>query len=102
VILLADLDDAILTLLEPSTFTAFHVEVVGGDVDDDRLADVLAPHGRLVDDHAWIDVDAVVALAGDAVDDGWREGFDAMVAYARDSGFLSGDGTAIRAHLKPA
>jgi hypothetical protein len=102
VILLADLDDAVLTLQEPSTFTAFHVAVRGGDTGDERLAGVLAPHGRLVDEHAWIAVEAVVDLAGDAVDDGWREGFDAMVAYARDSGFLSGDGTAIRAHLKPA
>jgi hypothetical protein len=102
VILLADLDDAILTLREPSTFTAFHVAVAGGDVDDERLAGVLAPHGRLDDDHAWIDVDAVVTLAGDAVDEAWRQGFDAMVAYARDKGFLSHDGTAIRAHLQPA
>ena len=86
-ILLADLDDAVLTLREPSTFTAFQVAVAGGDVDDERLAGVLAPHGRLEDGHAWIDVDAVVELAGDAADDGWREGFDAMVAYARDKGF---------------
>ena len=101
-ILLADLDDAVLTLQEPSTFTAFHLEVTGGDVDDERLATVLAPHGRLDDGHAWVDVDAVVTLAGDAVDDEWRAGFDAMVAYAGEKGFLSSDGSAIRAHLKHA
>ena len=101
-ILLADLDDAVLTLQEPSTFTAFHVVVAGGGVDDERLAGVLAPHGRLDEGHAWIDVDAVVTLAGDAADDEWRSGFDAMVAYASDKGFLSDDGTAIRAHLEPA
>jgi hypothetical protein len=102
VILLADLDDAVLTLQEPSTFTAFHVAVAGGEVDDDRLAEVLAPHGRLDDGHAWIGVDAVVALAGDVVDDDWRAGFDAMVGYARDNGFLSPDGTELRAHVKHA
>lgn len=101
-ILLADLDHAVLTLQDPSTFTAFHVAVAGGDVDDDRLADVLAPHARLADGHAWVDVDAVATLAGDAVDDDWRAGFDAMVAYARDKGFLSSDGSALRAHLEPA
>ena len=101
-ILLADLDDAVLTLQEPSTFTAFHVAVTGGDVDDGRLAGVLAPHGRLEDGHAWIDLDAVVTLSGDAVDDEWRAGFDAMVAYAREKGFLAADGTALRAHLERA
>jgi hypothetical protein len=71
-------------------------------VDDERLAGVLAPHGRLEDGHAWIATEAVVELAGDAVDDAWRAGFDAMLAYARDKGFLAEDGSEIRAHLEPA
>jgi len=102
VIIHADLDAATLTLVDAADFRGFHVAVTGGDVGDERLVAVLAPHGRLDGDHAWIDVDAVTALAGDAADDDWRAGFDGMVAYARDKGFLDVSGTAIRAHLEPA
>jgi hypothetical protein len=102
VIVHSDLDDATVRLRDPADFTGFHVAVAGGTLDDDRLPTVLAAHGRLDGEHAWITTEAVVELAGDAVDDAWRDGFAAMVAYARDKGFLSEDGTAIRAHLEPA
>lgn len=98
----ADLDTGAVALHDIDGVTGFHVAVAGGDVTDDRLAAVLAPHGRLDGDHAWIEVDAVVALAGDAADDRWREAFDGMVAYAREKGFMDDSGTAIRAHLEPA
>ena len=97
----ADLDAATVTLVEPADFKGFHVAVAGGSVDDPRLGGVLAPHATLDGEHAWVRVDAVVALAGDP-DDDWRAGFDGMVAYAREKGFLTEDGTAIRAHLEPA
>ena len=74
----------------------------GGPTDDERLAAVLAPHGRLDGEHAWITTDAVVALAGSSAEDDWRSGFAGMVAYARQKGFLDESGTAIRAHLEPA
>jgi hypothetical protein len=102
VIIRADLDAGTVTLLEPADFGGFHVAVAGGDVDDERLGAVLAEHGRLDGEHAWIDVDAVADLAGEAADDDWRAGFDGMVAYARDKGFLDDSGTVIRAHLEPA
>jgi hypothetical protein len=102
VILHADLDASTVTLKDPLDFFGFHVEVAGGDVDDGRLAGVLAPHGRLDGEHAWIDRSAVIALAGAEADDAWHAGFDAMLAYARDKGFLSEDGEAIRAHLEAA
>ncbi len=96
----ADLDAGKVRLRRPEDVTAFHVAVHGGPTDDPRLAEVLAAHGRLDGDHAWIGVDAVVALAGDAATEAWRADFDGMVAYARSKGFLSDDGTAIRAHLE--
>jgi len=102
VIIHADLDRATVTLVDPADFRGFHVAVAGGGTDDGRLAAVLAPHGRLEGEHAWITTDAVVALAGSAADDEWRAGFDGMVAYARDKGFLDHAGTAIRAHLEQA
>ncbi len=98
----ADLDRATVTLVDPADFRGFHVAVAGGGTDDSRLAAVLAPHGRLEGEHAWITTDAVIALAGSAADDEWRAGFDGMVAYARDKGFLDDAGTAIRAHLEQA
>ena len=98
----ADLDAATVTLVDPADFRGFHVAVAGGSTDDDRLATVLAPHGRLDGEHAWITTDAVVALAGATADDEWQAGFDGMVAYARDKGFLDESGTAIRAHLEGA
>jgi hypothetical protein len=100
VIVHADLDTASVTLRDPADFRGFHVAVAGGPVDDSRLATVLDPHGRLEGDHAWIAVDAVIALAGPAADDEWRAGFEGMVAHARDQGFLDEAGTAIRAHLE--
>jgi hypothetical protein len=66
------------------------------------LAELLAPHGRVDGEHAWITTEAVMALAGDAADDAWQAGFDGMIDYARGHGFLSEDGTSIRAHLEPA
>jgi hypothetical protein len=102
VIVHTDLDARTVRLDEAGDFTGFHVAVAGGGPDDERLADLLAPYGRLDGDHAWIAVDAVVTLAGDEADDGWRAGFDGMVAYAREKGFLDERGTAVRAHLEAA
>lgn len=98
----ADLDTATVTLVDPADFRGFHVAVAGGSTDDERLATVLAPHGHLDGEHAWITADAVVALAGPAAADDWRAGFDGMVAYAREEGFLNESGSAIRAHLEEA
>jgi hypothetical protein len=102
VIIRAELDRGAVTLVDPTDFGGFHVAVAGGGVDDPRLAPVLAPHGHLDADHAWIDTEAVVALAGPAADEAWTAGFAAMVAYARDKGFLSDDGQYLRAHLETA
>jgi hypothetical protein len=102
VIIHADLDAATVTLQDPEDFRGFHVAVAGGTVADDRLSGVLAPHGSLDGDHAWIRAEAVTDLAGETADASWRDGFAGMVAYARDKGFLDDSGTAIRAHLEPA
>ena len=100
-IILADLDAGAVVLEEPMVFTAFHVAVVGGSLDDPRLAPLLEPYGRLDGGHAWVGLDAVVHLAGGAADEAWHEGFGAMVDHARSKSFPSDDGTSIRAHLEP-
>ncbi len=98
----ADLDASSVRLVEPEDFFGFHVAVAGGEVDDERLAGLLAPHGRLDGEHAWISTESVVALAGDVADDTWQAGFEGMIDYARGKGFLSEDGSAIRAHVELA
>jgi hypothetical protein len=100
VIIRADLDASRVTLVDPDDFRAFHIAVSGGGADDDRLGALLARHGRLDGDHAWITVDAVVALAGRPDDDEWRAGLDGMVAYAREKGFWDEASDAIRAHIE--
>jgi hypothetical protein len=90
-------------LLEPDDFRSFKVVVRGGPADDPALANAIAPHGRLEGDHAFLRIDAVEALAGDRSDDpAWKEGFAAMVDYARGHGWVDDAGTAIRAHIEAA
>lgn len=57
--------------------------------------------GRVTEDgrHVFVRQDAVGVLAGPmAASDEWRAGFQAMLAHAERSGWLSPDGSGIRAH----
>jgi hypothetical protein len=47
--------------------------------------------------HAWLNVARLRALAGHGLP-GWDDGFDAMLAFARDHGWTSADGSQVRAH----
>ena len=50
-------------------------------------------------EHAWVPVQSLERLAADrAVDPEWRRGFDAMLDYARQHGWVQ-DG-AVRAHIE--
>jgi hypothetical protein len=64
-----------------------------------------SPLGTPSDDGAavWLDAAelksaAQASFAGSAPE-GWNEGFDAMIEYARTKGWLSEDGNAVRAHV---
>lgn len=48
--------------------------------------------------HAWVFPEAVRRLAARPDDRAWNDGFDAMLAFAADRGWLASDG-AIRAHV---
>lgn len=54
--------------------------------------------GIRVPEHLWVDRDEVVELAGDVVDTGWLEQFDAMIGYAERMEWLDAQGR-IRAHV---
>lgn len=86
-------------LREPADFTSLKVVVRG---DPDRLRSATSSLGQLAEDerHLFLAPAALVALAGPLADDpAWRQGFDAMVAYAREQGWTDGD-DAVRAHIE--
>ncbi len=88
-------------LREVDDFTAFKV-VIRHPAPEFSLAHALTGLGTVTDDgHAYLEIGAVRALAGERADDAaWTAGFAAMVAYAARSGWLSDDGQAIRAHCE--
>lgn len=74
--------------------------VVHGERGD--LAAGLAGVGYLAQSgDAFLDIAALVALAGDYAHDAeWRNDFDAMVDYARTKGWVAADGRALQAHCE--
>lgn len=88
-----------ITLEHPDDFRAFAVTAPRALADD--LATHVQPVGRYDGEHVWVDRQALVGLAGPRAEEAaWQEGLAAMVDFARDKGFLSEDGTAIRAHVE--
>lgn len=88
-----------IALEEADDFRAFAVTAPRSLADD--LAAHVRPVGRYDGEHVWVDREALAGLAGARADDpAWQEGLAAMVDFARDKGFLSEDGAAIRAHVE--
>ena len=91
-------EDGGVHMQDPSDFKAFKVVVKEGE-DPSAIAVV----GRLEDaDTAWIQIEAVRRLAGDAADQTWEDGYDAMLAYARAKGWLHDARREIQAHVERA
>ena len=89
-------------LLEPENFKAFKL-VCADRVEPEALAAALGALVELDDDgaHAWLSIAGLRDLAGPlAADDEWMTSFDGMVGYAASKGWLSPDGSAIRAHVE--
>lgn len=91
---------------EPGDFTAFDLQVAGGDKAAalEALGDDGAPAPE--NDHVFVAVDRVRSLArialGDGVDFAWESGFTGMLGYAGSKGWMSDDGAFIKAHLVSA
>jgi hypothetical protein len=70
----------------------------------DQLTSVLAEHAdaELLPDraHVMIPVATLRRLAAGRVPEGWDADFEKMLAYAKEKGWLSEDGQAVRAHLE--
>lgn len=69
-----------------------------------RISEILdeADAGSLSEDgaHVMVPVAALRRMAAGRVPEGWDADFDAMIAHAREKGWLSADGTAVQAHLE--
>jgi hypothetical protein len=99
-----DIDEgrADVALEEPADCGRFHV-AVRGRADAGALDDALRSHqvGSVDGDgEAMVRVVAVRRLAAGAVGAQWEDEFSAMLDYARSKGWLSEDGTSIRAHVE--
>ena len=95
----------VVTLEEPDDTKKFHVAVLNGtspEADFGLIFGALvdAAAGRLEGDDAYITIDAVRRMAGDRVEEGWTDQFDAMLAYAKTKGWLDEGHNAIKAHIE--
>jgi hypothetical protein len=93
---------AAVSLADPADCGRFHVELHGdgghGSLDA-ALRD--SDTGSSAGAHdADIRVDAVRRMASGSVGDTWEDDFAAMLGYARTKGWLSDDGSTIRAHVE--
>jgi hypothetical protein len=89
-------------LVEPEEVTSFRAECPA-DLGRDELADRArqAGFGELLDDgHLMVPIETIRRLAAGLVGPGWLEDFAGMIAYATGKGWVSGDGTHVRAHLE--
>jgi hypothetical protein len=95
-------DTAIATarLEEPENTARLVVVVVGESAGGETEVALRAFGARQEADHAWIELDAIKAAAAGRVSDGWLADFNEMVEFARSRGWLSEDGTAVRAHIE--
>lgn len=66
------------------------------------MPDVTLAAAQVVTDqrHAWLDVAQLRLLAGTRSDE-WHRRFGEMIAFAASRGWMSADGTRVRAHIEP-
>ena len=89
-------------LVEPEDVRSFRA-VCPADMSHDELADGArrAGFGELLDeDHLMVPVDTIRRLAAGRVGPGWPRDFAGMITYATGKGWVSDDGTQVRAHVE--
>jgi hypothetical protein len=97
-------DPAELRLVDADVFDALKVTVTGGDASSAGLASGLAPIGALdpSGENAFLEVEALAGLAGARAEDPeWRAGFDLMVSFAAEHGWVDAEGR-VQAHVERA
>lgn len=90
-------------LVDPDDVTAFHAVRPAG-LGPDELAEIVREEdlGEVLPGggHLLIPVDTVRRMAAGRVGPEWETNLDGMLAYAARKGWLSDDGTRVRAHLE--
>ena len=86
------------SLEEAEDLARFHLTIESGVTDP---ATALGRWGTIDGDHAWVQVDALRRAAAGRVGARWDADFAGMLSYAKEKGWLSADGSAIRAHIQP-
>ena len=90
-------------LVDPQDVTSFRA-VRAADLGAEELAVIVQREGLgemlPSGDHLMVALDAVRRMAAGRVGPGWERDLDAMVAYAAGKGWLSADGTRVRAHVE--
>jgi hypothetical protein len=87
-------------VLEVDDLKSFKVVVVGPGTHEEVQA-ALGDLGRVPDDtHAWISIQELRSASGRDDVASWRSGFDGMVDYAASKGWVSDDGSELRAHIE--
>jgi len=91
-------------LVDPDDVTSFHAVHPAG-LDRAELAEIVRKDdlGEVLPDggHLMVPLGTVRRMATGRVGPGWESDFDSMIAYAARKGWLSDDGTRVRAHLEP-
>lgn len=91
-------DGSDVALLDAEDFHHFSVRLAGAGSAEALQA---SGTGRLINPtEAFVAVAAVRRLAARDTDESWNEGFAAMLRFAQRHGWLSEDGSEIRAHLE--
>jgi len=90
-------------LVEPDDLRSFHA-VRPTELGQGELAEIVRKEdlGAILPDaaHLMVPLDTVRRMAVGRVGPDWEPNFDQMIAYAARKGWLSEDGTRVRAHLE--
>lgn len=90
-------------LVDPDDVTAFHAVQPAG-FDRDELIEVVQENGlgEVLPDgsHLMVPLGTVRRMATGRVGPSWERDFESMIAYAARKGWLSDDGTRVRAHVE--
>ena len=87
-------------LVDPLDTKKFHVEIRSKAADIASLGAAFSPYGVLDNrEYAWVDASALRGWTGVAEDSRYQAGIASMLGYAARKGWLSPDGTKVRAHI---
>ena len=95
------IDGAGVRVDAPDDFKQFHIAAPKGFDVGAALHRANFGYSAAIDhDHAYVFTNAIRAAVAGHVQPGWEDGFQGMLAYAAQKGWLEDEGTSIRAHIE--